>query len=173
MFGLNPWMILGAVFLIISLCAGSAYEGKVYGENAQQVTDQKEFNRINAERALQKAEAQERLNTAYKGNIALMEDRNRIQHQLEVDHVQNQDATNALRHKFTAERLRYRSTESSGNRDGCGQAVPAPGNATGAAETTIRELPDAVTRELRQIAYDADQLSNDYALCYSWALGGR
>jgi hypothetical protein len=58
------------------------------------------------------------------------------------------------------------------SRWGCGgRAGSAEGNAAGADGPAVVQLPDAVAGDLRQLAFEADRLKDEYATCYRYVNG--
>lgn len=165
---LNPWVLLGGLLLVLSLCAGSAYEGHKIGVNAQKAEDQQQFDAINQKLAEQKAAAAQQYRDKQAGIIARQHDQEVFKANLEKEHVKNQDTSNRLRDAYAAYGLRFRAAESagSGDSDRCPEG-PGAGCA-GNASAAIVQLPEALTRNLRQLAYDADRLNDDYRLCYGY-----
>lgn len=166
---MNPYIIIGALIALAAAFFGGDHLGHGRGVNEQKVADQKQFDQINAERAKQKAEANALYQQAQADIIALQADRDALKTTLEKEREEARKTTDDLRTKYAGLSLRFRSVQSGGNRqDGAG-AKGAGGNPASPAATTVLQLPDQVAGNLRQLAFDADKLRDDYALCYGYA----
>ena len=165
----NPWIILGGVLLVLALCAGSAYEGHEYGVDAQKATDQKEFDKINAERAQQKADAAALMQKAQSDIIVLQNARDKFKTDLEAQREQDRKTTAALTAKYSALSLRFSAVQGGTDRPDGGGAVSSPADAASSAGAPVVQLPDEITVRLRSLAADADTLRDDYAKCYRYA----
>ncbi len=165
----NPYVILGGVLLVLALVAGAGVKGHSMGVQAQKVADQVEFDRINAAITKQKAEAAAIMQGKQAEIIALQQQRDSFKTQLEVKDAQNRKATADLTRKYSGLQLRFRAVQSAGCGAGGSGTVPSSANAAGDAGTVVAVLPDAITVNLRQLAIDADNLRDAYALCYAYA----
>lgn len=166
---LNPWIILAGVLSLVAASFAGYHRGHASGMEAQQAIDQREFDRINAERARQTAEANALYRKAQDDAVALATARDQLKTQLEVEHAQHQKATDDLRASLAARRLRFALAESPGpGRDRAG-AAGAGDHSAGAARAAVVQLPDALTANLRRLAFDADRLADDYRQCYGYA----
>ena len=166
---LNPWVILALVLAVTAMCVGAGYEGYARGEDAQKVTDQKQFDEINKELTAQKAEANRLLQDALLGNLKLMAERDKLKNQLGEQDVKNRKATAELTARYSGQRLQFRAAQDSGNRANCGGTLSSPSNASGTSSTSVVTLPDEIAGNLRQLARDADDLADAYRLCYGYA----
>lgn len=158
---------------VVGILAAIAYgiDSRAYerGVTVQKAEDQKEFDRINGELTTQKAEANRLLQKAGADIIALMAERAKLTAKLEKQHADNQAATAALRDKYAGVGLRFAAPEGSGCGAGGGGSQGASSDAASTPATAVIQLPDALTRNLRRLAEDADKLKDEYALCYAWA----
>ena len=165
----NPWFILGGVLLVLALCAGSAYEGHSYGVDSQKVEDQKEFDAINAKLAQQKTDAAAILATVNAANLALAVERDKLKTSLGEQDAKNRKATLVLNANLATAKLQFRTAQGSG----CGDSssgTGSPGATSSSPQSSaVVQLPDKITIDLRQFALDADNLANDYKLCYGYA----
>lgn len=169
----DAWLLLIAV-LVVSGALWYAYtyvDGKGYdrGVSVQKAADQVEFDRINTERAQQKAEANALYQGAQAAIVVLMGERDKFKHDLEVQDAKNRKATATLTAKYSGLKLRFAATQSPGDRADGGSANGAGADPTGPAGTAIVELPGPLTADLRQFARDADDLKDAYALCFNYA----
>jgi hypothetical protein len=100
-------------------------------------------------------EAQARVDKALADNLALNQ-------QIEADHAKHSAETNALHSQLASVRLRFKSSGSCGTMPG---TTSSPANDS----STYVELPSEIERNLRELAYSADRLKDDYAACRAWA----
>jgi hypothetical protein len=168
MFGLtNPWILLGAVVAAVAIAGGGYTAGHKQGTTAQAQADQKQFDRINQGITAQKAEAAKLYREAQDKALAAVQENDRIKTQLETEHANNAKAITDIRHKYDSLQLRFRAKDAGAGPNGS-SPLPSGGNPAGAESAPIVQLPDEVTRGLRQLAQDADQLANDYRKCYGF-----
>ena len=165
----NPWFILAGVLLVLALVTGAGVKGHSMGVDAQKVADQIEFNKINAERAIQKAEAAALMQKAQSDIITLQNARDTFKTNLEKQREQDRQATAALTAKYNGLQLRYAAAQNTTNRPNRDGTMPSTPDTPGAASPAILVLPDAVTGRLRSLATDGDTLRDDYAKCYRYA----
>ena len=163
----NPWMILAAVVAWAASILTAGVIGLHVGEDRQQVADQKQIDATNAQISENKSEAARLMQTAQQANIDLMTQRDTLKTQLEQDHVKNQQITNNLRASYTGG-LRFAASESAGRGDCGGGTVPQGAHAAGPAGPAYIELPDALAKDIRQLAFDCDDLRDAYTLGYDW-----
>lgn len=167
MMKLNPWVILGAVLVVLVLMAGAHSHGHKSGINEQKVADQAEFDRINAELEAQKAAAnkiwREKAGEAQARRIEV----GKLSHQLGVQHEENRQLTDRNRLALDALRLRWKSTESSGRGDSAGNSEANHGGTASSTKTAYCEFPEALDRSLKEILADADRLRDDYEYQYN------
>jgi len=166
----SPWLIL--IFVLAVAGAGiSGYRmGHTNGVNDQKVADQGEFDTINKKLADQKTEANAKYRAAQDANLALMTERDRFKTQLEQADVKKRNEINALRTQYAGNSLRFQLKQidrGCGTSSGSAQATTAV--PSGDDATTFVQLPDQIAGNLRQLAYDADQLNADYKTCYDYA----
>ena len=166
---LNPWIILAVVLAIVGAGGTGFAGGHHFGTAAQKVADQAEFDRINKQIAERKATADAMYRNAQAVIIQQAADREESDHQREKERQSNVKTINDLRSRYAAVGLRFSTGQASGlGRCGIGTSSPGtdPSGHDGTAEI---QLPDAITRRLRDIAYDADALIVDYTILYAWA----
>jgi hypothetical protein len=166
---MNPWVILGAVVFYFASLFGADQFGHSRGINQQKVISQAQFDKTNSDLADQKAFANQRYRDAQNSILALQADRDKFKQLLGAKNVENQNITNKLRDTYAAYGLRFQSAENTGCGHSAGFTESGTGNGAGNAETKIVQLPETITRNLRQLAYEADQLNDDYKLCYDYA----
>lgn len=166
---MNPYLIIGALIFLAVACGGSAYEGHRFGVDQQAVADQKQFDTINAEITQQKAEAHTLLEKAMDDNLDLETQRNTLKDKIQKDREDARNKTDALTRQLAFERLRFIPTEDSGCRVGGGDAQGSSPGSAGTTQAPDVLLPEAISRNLFQLALDADRLRDDYAACYAWA----
>ena len=166
---LNPWIILAVVLAIVGAGGGGFVSGHHFGTASQKVADQAEYDRINKQIAERKATADAMYRNAQAVIIQQAADREQADNQREKERQYNVKTINDLRSRYAAVGLRFATDQASGL-GGC--RLGADGKSadpTGHDGTAEIQLPDQIERRLRDIAYDADALSADYALLYAWA----
>jgi hypothetical protein len=169
---INPWVVLGALIALLSAGGIGFIEGHKVGVNTQKAADQVEFDRINRERAQQKAIAETEARTQRDEVIAVLAERDKFKSQLGAQHVENQTLTRRLADAYAAYSLRFQTPVQDG---WCGGSSTASGATEGQSASTPRtavvQLPDALARDLRQLARQADELNDDYKLCRAYVNG--
>lgn len=166
---MNPYLIIAAIVLLVGSWVGGNHVGHIGGMNEQKVADQAKFDEINAGITQQKADASEKYRTAQENNLALMTERDQLKTTLGKEHEQNRVNTAALRDKYAGAGLRYTNGTSSGIGAG-GISASGPGNNPASASgSAVLQIPDALTANLRQLAFDADTLADSYRECYGYA----
>lgn len=166
---LNPYIIIGTLIALAAAFFGGDHIGHGRGVNEQKVANQREFDRIEGERTKQKAEANALYRQAQADIIALQTERDKLKTELEKKREIDRKATDDDRAKFSGLGLRFQPAEDAGHR---GDGICSKGsgtNAAGPADPATIELPASLTAELRQIAFDADKLADDYRECYGYA----
>lgn len=163
---LNPWTYMAALLAALAIFAAGHGIGHKTGTNAQKVTDQAEFDRINAALTAQKALAQASLNSANQANAQRREDVGKTIAQLEKTHAENQKLTDRNRALLDAYQLRWRAAESAGSWGGSTNPETDPGGATSSSAAAECQLPKPLAESLAGILLDADRLRDDYALIY-------
>lgn len=165
---MNPYLIIGALLALAAAAGGGFYEGHKTGIDGQKVADQAQFDAINAGLTKQKADAAALLAQANADNAALAVARDTLKTTLETEREKNRAATDSLHTQLAGVGLRFRAQGA-----GCGASgggTQAAGTDPAAAQSSaVVQLPDALAASLRQLAYDADKLRDDYALCYGYA----
>lgn len=167
----NPYALLGGVLLWLASLVGVGTWMYGAGGDAQQVEDQAQFDRINTERGQQKDQADVKYRAKQAEVIALQAERDGFKNQLEKERNDRRMETDALRTRYSGVGLRFRTTEGAVAGDRGGRAGSAEGNAAGADGPAVFQLPDALASDLRQFAFEADRLKDEYATCYRWATG--
>lgn len=165
---MNPYMILGAVIFLAVACAGSAWEGHSIGVNSQKAEDQAQFDQINASLTQQKADAHAKLEKALGDNLDVMSEREEAKAQLEKEREIHRTGTNALRTQLAFAGMRLPAETSGCGGGGGGTETPAS-SAPGDASPAFCVVSAAAAQSLRDIAFDADTLRDDYKLLYDWA----
>jgi len=168
---MNPYLIIGAVFAVITIAAGSYGIGHGHGINEQKVADQAQFDTINREREQQKAEAVALYRSAQADIITLQAERDRFKTQLEKTREQDRTATDSTRNRLAGLGLRFRTEQGVGPGPDCAGTLPGIAHPAGTAPAATVELPGALARDLRSLTGDADQLADDYRQCYAYAVG--
>ena len=164
----NPWSILAGVFLMIATYLTGDHFGHVRGINEQKVTDQAQFDQVNAERASQIAEANANWRTAANKVIQQQAENDALKKKLGDQYVQNTQNTNRLSAAYDALGLRYRAEQDPGYRQSGGCTAGTEGTSASVTGASIVQLPDEITRSLRQLALNADRLNDAYKLCYGY-----
>lgn len=166
---LNPYFIIGALIAAAALFFGGDHLGHTRGVNEQKVTDQLQFDKINDERTQQKDEANRLYQGAQANIIALIAERDKLNHDLEVKDAEHKQVTAGLAAKYAGLELRFRAAQGAGDRaNGAGTNGSGP-NAPSADDAPVLQLPDQITRDLRKLTRDADELKDAYSTCYAYA----
>lgn len=168
---LNPYAILGALAVWLASLVGVGYWQHDAGVSAQKVADQRQFDRINTERAQQADQANVMYRAKQAEVIAALAERDAFKNQLEKERGEHRAATDALAARYAGLQLRFRAAQGAAPGDRGGRADSAAPNAPGADAAPVVQLPDAVATDLRQLALDADRLRDEYATCYGYATG--
>lgn len=168
---MNPYTIIGGLVAIIALTGGGFWYGTGVGKAKQEVADQAQFDAINKKLAEQKAEATVILARADAERVALLEERDQLKTKLETEKAAHDQITDDLRGKYSSLKLQFVAVQGqAGGRGPSGGDSPGPAaNPSGVAGPTLVQLPDTLAAALRQLAFDADQLRDEYALCYGYA----
>lgn len=166
----NPWIILGFVLALIGVGVYEHSAGVDDGIAQQKVADQGEFDAINKKLAANKAEAAEILRKKQAENVALMSERDALKTTLEQQRQAHEKENRDLRTQYANLKLRF--TVAGDGRSGIGGGSPATASgdaASAAAPGIVVELPDKIANDLRQLAFDADELRTAFAVCYGYA----
>lgn len=139
------------------------------GVDQQKVADQAQFDKLNASIADQEALANAKYRTQQNANLALATERDALKVTLEKEHETNRIATAALRDRYAAVGLWYTSGQSTESGLGGRRTEGASVDPTSASGVTVVQLPDAITSDLRRLAFDADELADSYRECYGYA----
>lgn len=165
---MNPYSIIAALLIAMGLWFGGEYRGHSTGVAEQKVADQIQFDKINAGLTKQKTDAATLYQNVQASIIALQTERDTFKTQLGEQHAKDQAATDAARSRYSNLKLRFRATQGERCGGSSSGSVPGSTNPTGATGAKTVELPTAVTSNLRQLAFDADQLADNYRLCYNF-----
>lgn len=165
---MNPYIILGIVLSLIAAGGAGFAAGDHVGAADQKAADQVQFDKINQATADQKTQVNAMYRQKQDANLALMTERDQLKTTLEKEHANHQAATAALRDKYAGLGLRFiAEAPRLGNGGGCTQSA---GVDTASAEpAAIVQLPGEIAADLRRLAFDADQLADDYRECYGYA----
>jgi hypothetical protein len=167
---MNPSAILGVVIVVVAAIGGSFFYGVGVGKDRQEVADQGQFDEINKRLSDQKAEAAEKLRKAAIDFFALLAERDQLKTKLETEKAAHDKTTLDLNRKYSSLKLQFVAVQKAGGSgDGGGRAQGPAANPSGAGGPSLVQLPDEIAANLRQLAFDADQLLGNYALCYGWA----
>jgi hypothetical protein len=176
---MNPWFILGGLLSLFVAFGAGHHQGHKTGINAQKVASQEVIDTANkrtqgiidgynTQMADQKAIATTRAIAQRDEVIALQAERDKFKSQLGAEHVKNQDTTRRLSAAYAAYSLRFKPDIGSGSWHSAGSGEDAKGGPACDAPSAVVQLPEALTRDLRQFATDADELNDDYKLCYGY-----
>jgi hypothetical protein len=166
---LNPWIILGGAVASAALYGVGLQQGRTMGINSQKVLSQGQFDKVNKDLSTQKAEAALKLKVLYDQRDADQAAHDDVKQKLEIARVKQQTEISALRVKYSSSVLRYPTPKQGA---GCGlssvSSASSQADSPDAASPTLSQLPDAITRDLRQLTVDADELSANYRACYDY-----
>lgn len=166
---MNPYLILTFVLAVIAAGVGGCTYGHGTGIDEQKAADQVQFDKYNQDIADQKTQANALYRKAQDANLALMTERDQLKTTLEKQHAINKANTAALRDKYFGVGLRFSTRQTPGLGSGGGIAQ-GPGTDPAIDEpTTLVQLPGEIAADLRRLAFDADQLADDYRKCYGYA----
>lgn len=165
---INPWVILAIVVAWLGSLGAVGYWQHDAGVAAQKISDQAQFDKINQERADEKAAANAIYRKTQDANLALATERDQLKTNLEKEHAANQKRTADLADTYARVRLRF-NAPSTGHRNSGGSTEGASAGSAGTAGTTVVQLPDQITSDLRQLVIDADNLKDAYTECYDYA----
>jgi hypothetical protein len=167
----NPYAILaGVLFWIASLGVVGTWQHHA-GVVEQKAECQRDFDRINAAIAKQKAQASSMYQAKQAEVITALAERDQFKNQVEKERNEHRVETDTLRARFAGLGLRFRPAEGAGSGAGSGSAGGPQGDATGAAAPADVQLPDQVAGDLRQLAFEADRLKDEYGACYRYVNG--
>jgi hypothetical protein len=163
----NLYVILGAIVIMGAALFGAERAGESRGHALQAVTDQVQFDHVNAQLTAQKAQANALIQAAADQALAKQRaDADLLRHQ-EHSYENDLAATDLVRRSAAAERLRVTvNVPDSGSRPGSGDSVRGEDATAGATRTETVELPAQVGQDLRDLVFDADQLADAYRKCY-------
>jgi hypothetical protein len=103
--------------------------------------------------------------------ITALAERDQFKNQVEKERNEHRVETDTLRARYAGLGLRFRPREGAGSGAGSGSAGGPQGDATGAAAPADVQLPDQVAGDLRQLAFEADRLKDEYGACYRYVNG--
>ena len=166
---MNPYFIIGFVLAIITAGVGGCTYGHGTGVDEQKAADQLQFDKYNQDITDQKTKANALYRKAQDDNLALMTERDQLKTTLEKQHAINQAATAALRDKYFGVGLRFSARQTAGFGSGSGSAQGTGTDSAGAEPAASVQLPGEIAANLRRLAFDADQLADDYRKCYGYA----
>jgi hypothetical protein len=177
---MNPWFLFGALLSLFLAFGTGHHQGYKSGVNEQKVADQKTIDAANTRAqgiidgyniqvAEQKAVATNKAIAQRDEVIALQAERDKFKSQLGAEHVKNQDTTRRLSAAYAAYSLRFKPDIGAGSWNSAGPGESSKGDAACNAPPEVVQLPEALTRDLRQLATDADELNDDYKHCYGYA----
>lgn len=161
--------VLIGILVIVAVAAGAEHVGHTSGVRDQKVVDQVEFDKINKQLTTQKAEANELYRQAQADIIKLQAERDELKGKLEVKREADRKATDDNRNRFSGMGLRLGVLKGAGDRADGGGTQGAGSNAASVAAPTPVDVPKETASDLRQLAFDADKLADDYRLCYGYA----
>lgn len=168
---MNPYIIIAAFVVLIGSNLSTAYVAKDYGYKSALADTQDEVDTVNENLRMQKAEANALFQVMAEREIQTANERDAFKNKLGAEHVKNQTITNRLRNAIATDKLRF-TVEDNRRCGGSGSAAdPGQTDTTGNERATTIQLPEETARSLYAIAYDADQLADDYRLCYAYANG--
>lgn len=166
---MNPYLILTFVLAVISAGVGGCTYGHGTGIDEQKAADQVQFDKYNRDIDEQKTKANALYRKAQDANLALMTERDQLKTTLEKQHAINQAATAALRDKYFGVGLRFSTRQTAGFGSGGGRAQSSGVDPASSEPATLVQLPGEIAADLRRLAFDADQLADDYRKCYGYA----
>ena len=166
---MNPNLILGFVLSIIAAAGAGFASGHHSGVSDQKVIDQAQFDRINQATAERKTQANALYRQKQDANLALMVERDQLKTRLEKQYAINTATTTALRDKYFGVGLRFSTRQTARLGNGGGSAQAAGADPAGDEPAATVQLPGEITADLRRLAFDADQLVDDYRKCYGYA----
>lgn len=178
----NPWFIVGALLSLFLAFGTGHHQGYKSGSNEQKVADQNAVDAANnrtqgiidgynKQISEQKAVASSKEKAQRDQVIAAQVERDQFKAKLGVEHVRNQTITRRLSDVYAAYSLRFKPDVGSGCGGSAGSGEAAKDGASSNALPAAIQLPEAITRDLRQLVEDADELNDDYKLCYGYANG--
>jgi hypothetical protein len=177
---MNPWFIFGGLLSLFIAFGAGHHQGHKTGVNAQKVASQEAIDTANKRTqgiidgyniqiAEQKAIATTKAIAQRDEVIALQAERDKFKSQLGAEHVKNQDTTRRLSAAYAAYSLRFKPDVGTGAWNSSGPGESTQGGAACDAAPEVVQLPAALTDDIRQLVEDADELNDDYKLCYGYA----
>jgi len=162
-----------SIVIAFAVGGGGYYAGHKNGSNAQKAEDQAQFDKINGERAAQKADANALLQKIEAGIIEQQRSWADQNLRLEKQSAELNKANDDLRAALSTHGLRFTIPALKGGADRtCSPGANGPKtSAPGTPSPTLIQLPDSIAGNLRQLVFDADQLNVQYRKCYQYATG--
>ncbi len=161
--------ICAALCAIIVACLVGHHVGYGRGVTFQKVEDQKQFDKLNADLAKQKADAGAKYKALAEQALASAQAADKFKNQLEVVREKSRTDLDAYRRSVSGSRLFFDSTQA----PGCGHSSGSPQSGaqlpTSPDATSRVELPPTLREALRELMDIADDVSLNYRACYGWA----
>ena len=164
--------IAGAVLAIFIGIGYYGHTQKIAGR--AEVQARWDADRLQWQSALdkQKADAAALYLAAQQAAASALQANAELRAKQEQSDVQHKALTDSLRHDLGLQRLRYTVPAApAGRGQGGGDSVPATGERASVAPATVVQLPDEIASGLRQLAYEADQVTDAYRKCYAFVYG--
>lgn len=163
------YRVILACLTVVGLVYSVGYAGYDHGLKTQKIKDQALFDQIEQERVDQKKEAAAVLANLNAKIIESQAAAAQFKNQLERQRAKSQTINDDLRSQLATKQLLFISQQEEPR---CGNSDPGSGSSerssSGSDDPTVRELPTQIAKDLRQLAYEADQLVKDYAICFAY-----
>ena len=164
---MNTYILISILLAIAGAFAGGEFDGRHRGADQQVVADQAKFDRMNLALAKQKDEANALLEKAQADIITAQAAADDFKTQLEKESAARKTDNDRLRGSYAGRSLQYASKAPR-----CGAGGSDANGAQGAAASpdaaAVVQLPDTITRDLRQLTFEADTLKSEYQKCFDW-----
>lgn len=171
--------VIGVLVALASLVVALMYayntvhdDGVEQGQGEQQKADQKTLDDINVQLSKQKADADALYLAKVKEVLDTVKQRDAFKKQLGEANEKDRLSTEAHHVELAGQQLRFATSCNPTNAGGGGSggSAASPGGTAAANDaTTIVQLPAKITSDLRQLAFDADRLADEYRKCYGYA----
>jgi hypothetical protein len=166
----NPYFIIAALLSLLCSFGAGEWHGNRIGKLTQSAADQLLFRKYEADITAQKAKANNLYQAALEANVVTMAERDKFKTTLENEYAAHQATTNQLHAQYASNRLRYSVTATdSGCRTSSSGTQVTSSDPSITTFTSELQLPDEITSNLQQLAFDADQLADAYRKCYDYA----